>query len=84
MSLAVVSYIADKLTVSPHGLTSDQIADLLVQKAVDPALINELLQVLRQCDFARFGSASVTSDAMIATLRAAEDVMTRMEGIKLA
>ena len=84
LSAAIVSYIADKLNVSPHGLTSDQISELLTQSSVDPALIAELVGLLRQCDFARFASTDVSVDRMAAALKSAEGLMTRMEGIKLA
>lgn len=84
LSAAIVSYIADKLNMSPHGLTSDQISELLTRSSVDPALISELVGLLRQCDFARFASASVSVDTMATALKSAEGLMTRMEGVKLA
>jgi hypothetical protein len=84
LSLALVTYVADKLNVSPHGLTSDRIGELLKAKSVDSALITELLAVLRQCDFARFSSAGVSTDSMAHALSQSESVMTRLEGYKLA
>ena len=84
LSLSLVSYIADKLNVSPHGLTSDRIGELLAEKSVDPSLIAELLSILRQCDFARFSSSGVSGDSMARALASAENLMTRMEGVPLA
>lgn len=84
LSLALVSYVADKLNVSPHGLTSDRIGELLAEKSVDPSLTAEMLGVLRQCDFARFSSAGVSGESMAKALASAENLMTRMEEVKLA
>ncbi len=84
LSLALVTYVADKLNMSPHGLTSDRIGELLSEKSVDQTLIAELLGVLRQCDFARFSSAGVSTESMAEALNQSESVMTRLEGFKLA
>ena len=84
LNAAIVSYIADKLNVSPHGLTSDQISELLSQNSVDATLIAELVGLLRQCDFARFTSTNVSVETMASALKSAEGLMTRMEEVKLA
>ncbi len=84
LSLALVSYVADKLNVSPHGLTSDRIGELLSERSVDSSLTAEMLGVLRQCDFARFSSAGVSGDSMAKALASAENLMTRFEGVQLA
>jgi hypothetical protein len=84
LSLAFTSYIADKLNISPHGLTTDAISQLLQDKSVDTTLTAEIIGLLRQCDFARFASASVSAEGMSTALKSAEDLMTRIEGVKLA
>jgi hypothetical protein len=84
LSSAFTSYIADKLNISPHGLTTETISQLLQDKSVDTTLTAEIVGLLRQCDFARFASASVSAEGMSTALKSAEDLMTRMEGVKLA
>jgi hypothetical protein len=81
-SQVVLSYIADKLNVSPHGLTADKVADLLRNRAADAATINDTIDFLKRCDFARFAPSSVSQDDIQNTLEQAEDLMVRMEGIK--
>jgi len=84
LSLAVMAYVADKLNVSPHGMTSDQLADLLRSKQVPDSLIEEAIGFLRQCDFARFAPATPSSDDLAGALATAEQVMVKMEGAKFA
>jgi hypothetical protein len=84
LSLAVIAYIADKLNISPHGLTSDQVADLLRQKSGDEVLVNNVVTFLRQADFARFAPASLTEQDLSSALSTAEEIMVRIEGVKFA
>ena len=84
LSLAVIAYVADKLNVSPHGLTSDQLADLLRSRQLPDALIDDTMGFLRQCDFARFAPATPSSDDLGKALVTAEQVMVKMEEAKFA
>jgi hypothetical protein len=84
LSLALTAYIADKLNISPHGLTSDQIADLLRQKGSDEQLVTEAVAFLRQCDFARFAPSNTTESDISAALAAAEQLMVKIEGVRFA
>ncbi len=84
LNLAVTTYIADKLNISPHGLTSDQIASLLRERRAGDELIKDTLSLLRQCDFARFAPASISQSDMEKALGAAESIMVRMEGVRFA
>lgn len=84
VSLAVTAYIADKLNISPYGLTSDQIAELLRQRRASDDLITDTLGLLRQCDFARFAPASLSQNDVNNSLSMAESIMVRMEGVKFA
>jgi hypothetical protein len=84
LTLAVTAYIADKLNISPHGLTSDGISELLRNKGAAEDLVNNTVQFLRQCDFARFAPASLTQSDIDIALKSAEQIMTRMEEVKFA
>ncbi len=84
LSLAVTAYIADKLNISPHGLTGDRIAELLRDKSAAADLVESTVQFLRQCDFARFAPASLSQADIDTALQSAEQIMTRMEEVKFA
>ncbi|HWR82541.1 MAG TPA: BatD family protein, partial [Candidatus Deferrimicrobium sp.] len=81
---ALTSYIADKLNVSPHGLTSDRIAALLRERSADEILIREVDELLRTCDFARYAPAAIAQAEIDAALARAEQTMTRMEEVNFA
>ena len=81
LSLAVIAYIADKLDISPHGLTRDKIASLLQDRRAGEDLTTETLAFLQRCDFARFAPASVSQPEIDRDLAAAEAVMVKMEGV---
>jgi len=72
------------LNVSPHGLTSDQLADLLRSRQIPETLIDETIGFLRQCDFARFAPATPSADDLSKALTTAEQVMVKMEEAKIA
>jgi len=84
LSLVVMAYVADKLNVSPHGMTGDQLADLLRSKQVPDSLIEEAVGFLRQCDFARFAPATPAPDDLAKALATAEQVMIKMEEARFA
>ncbi|MFZ1685106.1 MAG: BatD family protein [Candidatus Zixiibacteriota bacterium] len=84
LSLALTAYIADKLNISPYGLTSDQIADLLRQKGSDEQLVTESVAFLRTCDFARFAPANLNQSDITTALATAEQLMVRIEGVRFA
>ena len=84
LSLAVTAYVADKLNVSPHGLTSDQLAEILRSRSVPDTLIEEITGFLRQCDFARFAPATPKQDDLSRALATAENIMVKMEETRIA
>ncbi|MBK7141671.1 MAG: protein BatD [bacterium] len=84
LSLAFMQYVADKLNISPNGLTSDMIAELLRERKANPELIADTLGLLKQCDFARFAPANLSQQDMDAALGKAEAVMVKIEGVRFA
>jgi hypothetical protein len=79
---AMTSYIADKLNISPHGLTTDKIKNLLENNNADAELTNEVINVLHESDYARFGLATVTQDDIDNSLNKAEKIMVKVYEIK--
>ncbi|MBN1213310.1 MAG: protein BatD [candidate division Zixibacteria bacterium] len=82
ISLALLAYIADKLNISPHGLTSDRVVELLQEKKADESLVRDTVNLLRQCDFARFAPASVKQADIDRALEEARQIMVKMEGVR--
>lgn len=81
---ALTSYIADKFNISPYGLTTDRITELLQEKSADEALIRDIVDVVQKCDFARFAPAAITQEDIDQSLAKAEEAIIRIEGVKLA
>ncbi|UCG60642.1 MAG: protein BatD [Candidatus Zixiibacteriota bacterium] len=79
---ALVSYIADKLNISPHGLTTDRVKVLLENKSVDEPIIEQLTNLMQKCDFARYASSSLSQDDIDEALASAEKVMVTLEGVR--
>ena len=84
INFALTSYIADKLNISPHGLTTDQIKSLLLNKSADDNLINGISDTLKKCDFARFAPSSITQKDIDDVLAATEQHMIKLEGVQFA
>jgi len=82
ISLAVTAFIADKLNISPYGLTSDKIADLFGERSDDSQLSSDCIQLLRECDYSRFSSISPTIESIHQSLSQAEEVLTRLQGVR--
>ena len=82
--IALTSYIADKLNISPHGLTTDQIKDLLQNKSADDNLIKDISDTLQKCDFARFAPSSITQNDIDDVLSITEELMIKLEGVQFA
>ena len=81
---AVTSYIADKLNISPYGLTVETIASHLGDQGSDPSLVDATSSLLRQADFARFAPASLKPDDIEKAFEDAVDVMARIEDVRFA
>jgi hypothetical protein len=81
-SSALLSFIGDKLNVSPHGLTSDRISDLLMDHAADEHLIKDILAFLDRCAFARYAPSTVSQPDIEKALSEAEDLMVRLEEVR--
>lgn len=79
---ALFSYIADKLNISPHGLTVDKIRELLQQRSANEELIAQIGEIMRKCDFARFAPSSMKEADIESALKEAEDVMVNLEGVR--
>jgi hypothetical protein len=82
-SAALLSFIGDKLNVSPHGLTGDKIRLLLAERGADGQLVDEIIAFLDQCSFARYAPSSVGQPDIDQALTSAESLMVRLEEVRL-
>ena len=81
---ALFSYVADKLNISPHGMTGDNLMDILQRSGADEELRQKVSVLLRKADFAQYSSSTVSKEDILQSLNDAEEIMVRLEGIRLA
>ena len=79
---AITSFIADRLNISPHGLTTDKIKELLKNHGADDAVVADIIAILQKCDFARFAPSSLTPEDISSVIARAENVMVKIYEIK--
>ncbi|MGH8014954.1 MAG: BatD family protein [Candidatus Zixiibacteriota bacterium] len=82
LNLALTAYVADKLNISPHGLTTDKVETLLIEKNANEKLVSDFIAIINQCDFARFAPASLSETDMQLSLAKAEQIMAGIEGVQ--
>jgi len=75
---ALWGYLSDKLNIPQAKLTKDNIETELTKYGVDDALINEFLDILNTCEFARY-APSQASDAMDNLYELTVDAIGKME-----
>jgi len=81
LSRALMSYVADRLNVSPHGLTTDLLAEFLSERSSDEKLIDDTVKFLQECDFARFAPGASSQEKIDRALHDAEEIIVMIEGI---
>jgi len=82
LNSALVSYIADKLNISPHGLTTDKIGELLSEREASEELIADLINIIRKCDYARYAPSTFEQEDIDDSLKTVEELMVGIEGVK--
>ena len=55
---AVWTYLSDKLSIPVSALTKEHVESELAKRKIDSALINEFIQILHTCEFARYAPNS--------------------------
>jgi len=82
--LALFSYVADKLNISQHGLTSDRFIEIINNSGAGEEIIKTTAQLLKKADLAQYSSVSVGKEQMQESLKMAEQVLIALEGITIA
>jgi hypothetical protein len=80
--LALFAFVADKLNISPHGMTSDNLLDILNERSVDESMLDKIKDILRRADFAQYSSSQVSAEDIQSSLKSAEEILVGLEGIK--
>jgi len=55
---AVWTYLSDKLSIPAASLTKDRIVEELTNKGIESLMINQLVEILNTCEFARYAPNS--------------------------
>ncbi|MBN2381408.1 protein BatD [bacterium] len=79
----ISTYIADKLNISAAGMTTDLVRDLLSEREVSEEVQAQILEILHQCDFARFAPASISKEDMHAAFEKARAAINTLDRQKL-
>jgi hypothetical protein len=72
------SYLGDKMGISRSEMSGESIAEILSQKGVKKDDIEQLLSVIKRCEFARYAPSGSESDQRDLIDRA-EQVILKME-----
>lgn len=75
---AVWGYLSDKLNIPQSNLTKDNVEAELTGYGVDSSLINEFMEILNICEFARY-APSQASDAMDKLYKQTVEAIGKME-----
>lgn len=75
---ALWGYLSDKLSIAQSNLTKDNVETELTKYGVDESLINEFMDILNTCEFARYAPAQA-SDAMDKLYELTVDAIGKME-----
>ncbi|MEE8576936.1 MAG: BatD family protein, partial [candidate division Zixibacteria bacterium] len=79
---ALISYVADKVNTSPHGLTTDRLKQLLAENAVEDSVVAKVVQLMQSCDFARYAPSAISQESIDKALVEAEEIMVFLEGVR--
>lgn len=76
---AMWGYVSYKLNIDKAELNRDNISEILQQKSVDKDMIQEFIDVLDTCEFARYAPGSKSDQEMDKVYRDGIDVITRLD-----
>lgn len=62
LAKALWSYVSDKFTIPLAALTIDTVREFLMQNNIENSLIQDLIDVLNQCNFARYAPSGAAAN----------------------
>ncbi|UCD18294.1 MAG: protein BatD [Candidatus Zixiibacteriota bacterium] len=81
---AMFSYVADKLNISPYGLTGDRLIGILQEAGTPEGVVANAEGILRRADFAQYAPAQVPASEIADSLQKAEELLVKLEETKFA
>lgn len=75
---AVWGYLSDKLSIPVANLSKDNVSDILASHSVDGQLVDELMDLLNSCEFARYAPTAV-SGGMDEIFRKADKTISKLD-----
>ncbi|SYZ73981.1 conserved hypothetical protein [Candidatus Zixiibacteriota bacterium] len=81
---ALFSYVADKKNISVHGLTGDQLLDILKEAGIDEKFLAMAKDLFRRADFAQYAPGTIDQGKIDESLRAAEELLVKLEEVRFA
>jgi hypothetical protein len=79
VSIAIWGYLGDKLSIPFSNLSKENISEVLSSRGVGESLIKELLDILNQCEFARYAPSNQVGQ-MQGIYDSAISLITKLEG----
>ena len=76
---ALWGYISDKLNIHLSCLSKDNVEDKLEQHQVSPTLTKEFIELLNDCEFARFAPGNDYQDTMDRIYTKSLNIISQME-----
>ena len=74
-------YVSDKLNVDKAELNRDNISEILQYKSVNNDMIQEFINVLDTCEFARYAPGGKSAQEMEKVDRDSIDIITRLDKV---
>ncbi len=84
LSQALLGFVADKLNLPIAGLMTDEIRERLKERGVETAVISEMLDCLRDCDFYRFAPTENIQTEMEIHYHKSKDAIIKLDKAKLS
>jgi hypothetical protein len=81
LSQALMGYLADQMGLSRSGVTQREITQRLAKAGAEESKINQLAELLDECDFARFAPGELNETEMESHEQLAEGLLTEFSRV---
>ena len=78
---AVLEFVADHLNRSAAGLEKEDCAGELRRRGAPPRTVEQLTELLEECEFARYASGAASAEGMRRTQERAEGLMAQLQRV---
>ena len=72
-------YVSYKLNIAASNLNRDNISEILTKRGVESALIQNFMEVLDNCEFARYAPDSGKNEEMDKVYKNSLEVITKLD-----